>query len=171
MQSEMQKVQRILDDYLFYLDSLKKDSQAIYQGLRDAFLLLKKAERQIREINVPSVTEAYKDRFLSLYAQDAEIDGVILCAPVDVSKAKQLFLPFKDACDAFVRDVEKKYSDCKKAEQSFVYANAFRMEFTDSRPLLVTAEKAFNEGDFDRASDEALRVVRLFSSKNGSKND
>ena len=45
------------------------------------------------------------------------------------------------------------------------------MEFTDSRPLLVTAEKAFNEGDFDRASDEALRVVRLFSSKNGSKND
>ena len=171
MQSEMQKVQRILDDYLFYLDSLKKDSQAIYQGLRDAFLLLKKAERQIREINVPSVTEAYKDRFLSLYAQDAEIDGIILCAPVDVSKAKQLFLPFKDACDAFVRDVEKKYSDCKKAEQSFVYANAFRMEFTDSRPLLVTAEKAFNEGDFDRASDEALRVVRLFSSKNGSKND
>ena len=70
-----------------------------------------------------------------------------------------------------IKDVQNKYEQCQKAEQSYVYANAFRLEFSDSRPLLVTAEKAFNEGDFDRASDEALKVVRIFSStKNNDKN-
>jgi hypothetical protein len=38
------------------------------------------------------------------------------------------------------------------------------MEYVDSRGLLDTAEKSFNEGDFQRASANALKVVKTFSS-------
>lgn len=168
MKGEMDKVQRVLDSYIAYLQSLKDDSQSIYQGLRNLYIRLKEEECHIRQINLPSVSEAYREKFQRLYQQTKEIDGIVLKAPVDVSKAKAAFVPFQDACESLIAEVEKKYSDCRKAEQSYVYANAYRMEFTDSRPLLVTAEKAFNEGDFNRASDEALKVVRIFSSNKGN---
>ena len=171
MQSEMDKVEKTMDSYAAYLESLKKDSQAIYQDLRTLYLGLKKEEYHIRQIDLPSVTDAYSGRFAKLYEAIGNIDDIILKAPVDVSKAKTAFFPLKKECLALIDEVQKKYKDCLKAEQSYVYANAFRLEFSDSRPLLVTAEKAFNEGDFDRASDEALKVVRLFSStKESGKN-
>lgn len=171
MQAEISKITRTMDDYSHYLQSLKNDSQAIYQNLRALYLGLKEEQWHIRQINLPSIEETYKSRFEKLYRDTKAIDDIILKAPVDVSKAKEAFEPYRKECEALIKDVQNKYEQCQKAEQSYVYANAFRLEFSDSRPLLVTAEKAFNEGDFDRASDEALKVVRIFSStKNNDKN-
>ena len=54
---------------------------------------------------------------------------------------------------------------CKKAESSILYANAYRVDFFDSRPNLDRAEKAFIEGDFDRAINESIRVLDTFKSR------
>ena len=47
-----------------------------------------------------------------------------------------------------------------RAEDSIVYANQYRVDFSEVRVSLNTAESAFQEADFARASSEALTVIK-----------
>jgi septation ring formation regulator len=163
MQSEMAKVNRTMSDYSDYLNSLKSDSQLVYQGLRKYFVELKHAEYAVRTIGVESLTKTLSQRFTGLYQRIASIDQIILTEPVDVTKALSAFGPFKTDSEALIQEVNAKAEEANKAEAAIVYANVYRQDFTDSRPNLETAEKAFNEGDFSRASSSAVAVIKNFS--------
>lgn len=172
LEDEMKKVQRVVEDFSTYLDSLRDDSQSIYAGIRSYYLALKDEEWHIRDVHVRAFQTTYDDRFHELYKEASSIDQVLLLAPVDVFKARERFEPFAKKCDALLEETKRRNAECAKAEQAIVYANAFRREFTDSRPLLQIAEKAYFEGDFTRAKDEALKVVSLFTGKSAEeKND
>ncbi|MFA6861214.1 MAG: septation ring formation regulator EzrA [Bacilli bacterium] len=165
MQMEMDKVNSTMRDYVLYLSSLKDTSQKVYQGLRDYFYKLKGAEYIVKvTINVDSYTASVHDHFVDLYQRISKIDSIILKEPVDVNKATSLFNPFTAEADLLISQITKKEEEAKNAEAAIVYANAYRMEYVDSRGLLDTAEKSFNEGDFQRASANALKVVKTFSS-------
>jgi septation ring formation regulator EzrA len=119
-------------------------------------------------IGVDSFTNSVAPKFADLYKKIASIDGIILKEPVDVNQAVELFNPFKEASIALIEDIDKKADEASNAEAAIVYANAYRVEYTDSRSLLDTAEKAFNEGDFQRASSNALQVLKTFQSDSSS---
>jgi septation ring formation regulator EzrA len=169
MQLEMDKVNHTMSDYTDYLTSLKNTSQMVYQGLRDYYYKLKSAEHKVKvNIGVDSFTNSVAPKFFDLYKQIAAIDAIILKEPVDVNKAVELFNPFKEASIALIESIDKKADEAANAEAAIVYANAYRVEYTDSRTLLDTAEKAFNEGDFQRASSNALQVLKTFQSDSNS---
>lgn len=166
LQREIRKVDQTMQDYSTYLDSLKTKSQEIYVGLRNYYLKLKKAQYQMKnQIGVDSFIESEGPTFKTLYDEIATLDTLLITQPVDVPKASEEFAPFVAQCDELVSIIEKKSIECKNAETAIVYANAYRVEYTDSRPLLDTAEKAFNEGDFDRALENALSVIKSFSAQ------
>ncbi len=169
MQLEMDKVNHTMADYTDYLNSLKNTSQMVYQGLRDYYFKLKSTEHKVKVvIGVDSFTNSVAPKFADLYKKIASIDGIILKEPVDVNQAVELFNPFKEASIALIEDIDKKADEASNAEAAIVYANAYRVEYTDSRSLLDTAEKAFNEGDFQRASSNALQVLKTFQSDSSS---
>jgi septation ring formation regulator EzrA len=166
LQREIKKVDQTMQDYSTYLDSLKTKSQEIYVGLRNYYLKLKKAQYQMKnQIGVDSFSDSEAPTFKALYDEIAVLDQLLITQPVDVPKASEEFAPFVSQCDELVSVIEKKSIECKNAETAIVYANAYRVEYTDSRPLLDTAEKAFNEGDFDRALENALSVIKSFSAQ------
>jgi len=169
MQLEMDKVNHTMADYTEYLNSLKNTSQMVYQGLRDYYFKLKSTEHKVKVvIGVDSFTNSVAPKFFDLYKKIATIDSIILKEPVDVNEAVELFNPFKEASIALIEEIDKKADEASNAEAAIVYANAYRVEYTDSRTLLDTAEKAFNEGDFQRASSNALQVLKTFQSDSNS---
>lgn len=164
MQMEIEKVKRTTKDYQTYLAYLRDTSQEVYDGLKTYYVKLKKSAYILKtKIGVSSYIDALDSSFNALFDRMSKIDHIIMTKPVDVSKAKDAFVPFSKDCDKLIAMVETKAKQCEEAEAAIVYANVYRMDYTDSRPLLDKAEKAFNEADFDRAKDEALKVIKLFS--------
>ena len=164
MQTKITKVKKTMADYSSYLDDLKTTAENLYLGLRDYYILLKTAQYKIKsEIAVSSYVESISNDFNSLFNEINEIDKIILTQPVDVTKAQTAFEPFKEKCNNLIDVVKNKAEECKSAETAIVYANAYRMDYSDSRSMLDTAEKAFMEGDFDRAKEEAKKVINTFN--------
>ena len=164
MQTKITKVKKTMADYSSYLDDLKTTAENLYLGLRDYYILLKTAQYKIKsEIAVSSYVESISNDFNSLFNEINEIDKIILTQPVDVTKAQTAFEPFKEKCNNLIDLVKNKAEECKSAETAIVYANAYRMDYSDSRSMLDTAEKAFMEGDFDRAKEEAKKVINTFN--------
>lgn len=163
MDNEMNKAIRVMDDYEAYLISLKNDSNDVFMGLRECYVNLKKARNIVKEIDVPSYTKSIKDVFTEDFQNIEDITNIILNQPIDVPKAVSMFKPFKESVDGFISSIMNTKADADKAETSIVYANSYRVDYSDSRALLEQAEKAFSEGDFQRASSIALDVVKKFS--------
>ena len=63
----------------------------------------------------------------------------------------------KNALSLKLDDIE---SLQQNAEQSLVLANQYRIKFYDVRNSLLTAEKAFFEGDFSRTSDVTISIFK-----------
>lgn len=162
MDSEMNKAIRVMDDYSAYLNSLNEESTEVFEGLRNAFVSLKKAQNIVHSINVPSYTNSLKPTFESSFAEIKKINQIVVTTPIDVPLAKEKFESFKNSVDGFTAAINTKKEEADKAEMSIVYANLYRIEYTDSRGQLDQAEQSFYEGDFSRASSIALNVIQTF---------
>ena len=162
MQSEMDKVKRTINDYSDYLHSLRQISQDIFTSVRSYLYHLKKAEYQVRLIGVNSYQAVLVPRFQNLYERLAQIDKLVITTPVDVPTCQSLYQDFKNDADLLLVEINKRTDEADKAEQAIVYANAFRVDFHDSRQLLDSAEAAFAEADFTRSQSVALQVIKAF---------
>lgn len=162
MTNGMQKAIRTMDDYQAYLDSLKKDSSAVYQGLRTYYIKLKEGERKVRDIGVKAYSQSTEEEFGKLYTELEEIDKIVLTMPVDVTAAKSHFDSFEEEAGAFLASIENREEEAKEAEEAIVKANIYRLEYADAQPRLDSAEKAFFQADFTQARELATATANMF---------
>jgi septation ring formation regulator EzrA len=168
MDNEMSKAIQVMDSYEGYLNSLKEDSSAVFNGLRQTYVDLKNAQCVVAEIDVLAYTNSIKDEFAKDYQIIKEINDIVITKPINVPLALSKFKPFKSSVDGFLAGISNTKMEADKAETSIVYANAYRQDFTDSRALLAQAEQAFQEADFSRASAIALNIVKTFDAQSAN---
>ena len=166
MREEIDKVVVTMQEYQDYLDKVKNDSETIYSKIRDLYLSLKKTQYKIR-INIGSkaISDIYLKRINVLFDNLKTIDTMLTSQPVDVFNATNLFNSVNEKYNSIIKEVDELEIKCKKAESSILYANAYRVDYFDSRPNLDRAEKAFIEGDFDLATNEAIKVLDMYKIK------
>ena len=70
------------------------------------------------------------------------------------------YYDFKTAAKIGEEDLANIEKQVNQAEEAIVYANQFRLKFYDVRTALMTAEKAFFEGDFARTADETVSILK-----------
>lgn len=160
LQSEMKKITTTLDDFHRYLTSLKADSEQVYKEIREYFVKLKEAEYAIREINVQALSDYLSLGFRQAYEYLDSLNELILAQPIDVRRLDSLFAQARDHIDALLADVATEEELSVRAEEAIVYANQYRVDFSMVRSSLTVAENSFQEGDFARASAEALSVIK-----------
>lgn len=166
MREEIAKVVETMQEYQDYLDKVKNDSEQLYTKIRDLYLSLKHTQYKVRvSIGSKAISDIYLKRILVLFDNLKTIDNLLTSQPVDVYNASNLFNSVNEKYLTINQEVNELDVKCKKAESSILYANAYRVDFFDSRPNLDRAEKAFIEGDFDRAINESIRVLDTFKSR------
>ncbi len=163
MDNEMTKTVKVMDDYANYLNSLKADSSSLFSQLKDCFVKLRKTQNLVRNAKLNSYANTVKAVFEEDFATIREINSILISAPINVPLAKSKFASFSKSLEGFINSVNATLEDAKKAEAAIVYANVYRVDYSDARPVLAQAEQAFMEGDFQRATSLALNVVKLFS--------
>ena len=88
------------------------------------------------------------------------IGSLLQNPPLDVSLINEQIQELKEAKNALSLKLEDIESLQQNAEQSLVLANQYRIKFYDVRNSLLTAEKAFFEGDFSRTSDVTISIFK-----------
>ena len=158
----MSKAKQTMDDYVAYINGLKKTSEEIFLGIRTYYFHLKEAERKVKDIALNSYSASTSKEFTRLYNEIEEIDNIILTCPIDVTAAKNRYNSFTSETGAFIDSVNKSEKDCKAAEKEIVKANIYRLEHVDAASRLDEAEKDFLAGDFTSAQQIAKSVEEMF---------
>lgn len=143
-----------------YLSSLKVNVEEAYKYIADAYIILKDYESELRQINVNDLFSRFKSVFNQSYAYINQIGEIAQRLPIDVESIKQNLIPLKDNIKLITEQMKNLTDEAKKAEESIVRANVFKEGFYDARTGILKAEKAFFEGDFIRAWDESLNVIK-----------
>lgn len=157
------KICHSMDEYEAYLLSLRKDSQRVYEGIRNDYFVLLDAQNRVHLTNVNKFEEKMTPRFDALYQEIHDIDQFIVQFPVDVGKAVSRYEDLHKKINAISEESKNNWNDSRYAETCIVYANAYRLDHVDARKPLQEAENAFNNADFKSATKDALQVIKLFN--------
>lgn len=155
-----EKIKEHIASVQSYLNSLKDDSENAYNYISKAYLELKDYESLLRKVNVKSLINAYKSNFARCYELIDNIGNVIKVTPIDVSAINEYVELLKQEEESLIAHLANIEKQVNQAEEAIVYANQFRLKFYDVRTALMTAEKAFFEGDFARTADETVSILK-----------
>ncbi len=163
MRTEMTKCERTMKDYEGYVNSLKQSTEEIYQGLRQAVVDIVKTRNKIRMLGIDDFLKSSDLKINRLLAVVKDISDKLQVLPLDVTDLLTNYNSFHDDCTVFLSDSNKRLEEAYKAEQAIVYANAYRMDYTDCDKLVSEAERAYFESDFSRAYSKAIEANQSFN--------
>lgn len=160
LDGEMKRIEDTVEGFQNYLNSLKRDTETAYRILGETFLLLKKKERVIREMDIEAFSRNYVPKINRAYTYLERIDEVLKVQPIDVEVINENRHSLETIVDELKDKVEKESAALKYAEESLVYSNQYRQEFADVRKDLSIAEKNFFDADFDQTLNQTMEILK-----------
>lgn len=154
-----------LDEFDSYLASLKVDSEEAYKLIFDFFKKIKIAEKEVREINIPRLSEKYNECFDKSYELLNNINNLLRKTPIDVDSVNKSVSDLYDVSNDVLEggSIAQDHNMMLLAENAIMYANKGRSHLSDIDQLVAQAETFFNEGDFEQAyiiAGNALKKIK-----------
>lgn len=162
-----QQIEGDIDSIQNYLVSLKDDTNNGYNYFTKLYLELKKCESQIRKFDVPLITYSFSEEFSQCYDLLIDCGNVVNNLPIDVNLLNENTNNLKILFEKIKTNLSRIEETIYKAEQSIVYANQYRQGFDDVKATLVRAEKLFFEGDFAKANNETINMIKKIRPDSG----
>ncbi len=160
LNDEMQRIESIIQNFQDYLSSLKKDTESAFKLLSETYLLLKAKEQIVREMDIEYFSNLLNEKIARAYLCLDLIDEVIKVQPIDVEAINKHRAVIEDLVSEINEKVDRAAATLKYAEDSIVYANKYRQEFTDVRKDLSIAEKSFFEADFEETLNQTTEILK-----------
>ena len=154
-----------LDEFNSYLASLKTDSESAYRLIFTFFEDIKKAEKEIREINISRINEKYAADFDKSYELLNSIYTLLKESPIDVDQVNKCVAELYEVSNDILDDgsIAQEHNMMTLAENAIMYANKGRSHLSDIDQLVSQAETFFREGEFEQAyiiAGNALKKIR-----------
>ena len=165
LQQEASKVTQAMDEFQYYLESLKVDSENAYLLIHTFFYKLKSAEKNLRELNIPAYAEPLAIRLDQCYSTLEMIDSTLHVKPIDVERVNTLVQDLNMNGEVLLSEIDSQYNMSILAENAIVYANRERTNFVEVQKLLNQSEQMFEEGYFEKAYIEAGNVLKKYRSR------
>ena len=158
-----------IDEFNSYIASLKVDAEVAYKTVFDFYEKVKKAEAQVRKINVARISEKYGPQFDKMYELLNTIFTSITNSPIDIDNVNSLVHEFYDIANAILDDgeVSQDYNLMVLAENAILFANRHRYHLADVNNLLAQAETYFENGEFEKSYVLAGNVLKKIKENNG----
>lgn len=158
-----------IDEYNSYISSLKSDAEIAYKTVFDFYEKVKKAEYQVRRINVTKVYEKYNPQFEKMFNLLNSVYISLTTSPINIDEVNVLIHEFYDIANVILDDgeVAQDYSMMLLAENAILFANRHRYHLADVNNLLSQAETYFENGDFEKSYSLTGSVLKKIKDSNG----
>ena len=167
---KISKVQNVFDDFRNYLLSLKADSDNIYKFIRVYYEKMRVYENKVSLTYVKNFIDVYLEKLNFGYQYLVKLDKGLNYLPLDVMELDSIYNEAKSYFDNLFAEIDSNLVLLKRAEEFIVLDNRYRLLSLECRNSLVTVEKAFNEGDFSRASVQAANIFKRESNQEANNN-
>lgn len=163
LNDEVTSLNNVIKDYYDYIQLLNNSAQDMFNNLAKYYEKLKDAEVIVRHvISLDVYTEQTISNFEQLYKTISLINKLLITKPIDIVKITSIYDSFKLNCEGIISEVENKKQESKEAEDLITQANYYRINYSESRSYLDDAEKYFNEGNFELAKKNAIKVLNTY---------
>lgn len=166
LKEEIAKVDKVMNDYREYLQSLKTDSESLFMGVKHLYEDLIVINHKIKMTNINPFIDSTKDNIESIRSNINDLNNKLLNPPIDTISLMNVYTKLLDTTNEYFKYIQKMLDDKIKAENAIVYANRFRSEFTDCDLLLKQAESAYLDGKFSLSLSHAADALRQWESVN-----
>ncbi len=167
---KISKVKNVFDDFRNYLLSLKADSDNIYKFIRVYYEKMRVYENKVNLTYVKNFIDVYLEKLNFGYQYLVKLDKGLNSLPLDVMELDSIYNEAKSYFDNLFAEIDSNLVLLKRAEEFIVLDNRYRLLSLECRNSLVTVEKAFNEGDFSRASVQAANIFKRESNQEANNN-
>lgn len=157
MQDESNNTEHLIDEYMFFINSLRSDSEKAFSLIKDCFFKFKQAEMLLRDLNVESLNNQLSDKFDRGYKLIDSIYSLISVTPIDVSKVNIDTKELEELSKTFLEYIEKQVSLAHLAENAIIHLNRYRYELSDMQTLGLEVEKLFYAGRFEEAYQKSAQ--------------
>jgi septation ring formation regulator len=159
MQDESNNTEHLIDEYMFFINSLRSDSEKAFSLIKDCFFKFKQAEMLLRDLNVESLNNQLSDKFDRGYKLIDSIYSLISVTPIDVSKVNIDTKELEELSKTLLEYIEKQVSLAHLAENAIIHLNRYRYELSDMQTLGLEVEKLFYAGRFEEAYQKSAQPL------------
>ena len=159
-----------LDEFDSYLASLKIDSEESFKLIFTFFDRIKRAEKEVREINIIRVSEKYEKDFDKCYELINNINSLLKKLPINVDEVNKNVSDLYDVSNDILEGgaIDQDHNMMVLAENAIMHANKGRSHLSDIDQLVAQAETFFKEGDFEQSyiiAGNALKKIRAYNER------
>ena len=154
LRSSSESIISEIEDFNKYIASLKEDSESAYALIYSFFEQIVKAENEVEEINIKSVSEKYQVAFSHMYELLNTVYNRLVVQPINVEEVNREIAEIKELANSLLGEegqVIQDHNMAVLAENAIVYANSDRFHLSDINELVKHAEEYFRAGEFENA--------------------
>lgn len=163
LKQEVDQVESEMLAFKNYLTSLKNDVEKAYDLVSKYYYRVRKAEKILRDIAIPSVSEKYKDKIDQIYQYLEKINTTAMVLPIQVHEINNAvsFLNFEG--ESILNQIDQEETMLKLAESSLIYINKDRANFPELNNLVKQNEATFFAGEFEKAYNDTSKIIKHYA--------
>ncbi|MCQ2795005.1 MAG: septation ring formation regulator EzrA [Bacilli bacterium] len=163
LKQEVDQVENEMLEFKNYLTSLKEDVEKAYDLVSKYYYRVRRAEKILRDIAIPSVSEKYKAKVDDIYQHLEKINTTAMVLPIQVHEINEAvnFLNFEG--ESILNQIDQEDTMLKLAESSLIYINKDRANFPELNNLVKQNEKSFFEGEFEKAYNDTSKIIKRYA--------
>ena len=154
-----------VEKYNNYLNSLKSNVDTSFKYNHEAYLKIKNLESVLRDFNVDSISNDFKEDIDLIYSLMDEINVLIKTIPIDASQIIYKNTLLNKKLDEISLKIEDLSHYNKLAENNILFINRERMKFSDIHNHLLQAENLYINGEYKSAYELTEEIYKTLKNK------
>ena len=163
LKDECGVIEQELSEYRKYLSSLKIDVERAHELVFQTYYRLKKAEKILRDANIPNFTNKYQSKIDDVYTALEVINTTTSILPIDVAKINESANYLRFEGESIINQIDQDENMMQLAESAIVYANKDRNKSAAVNNILVQNETMFFDGEFEKAYNATREILKRSS--------
>lgn len=163
LKQEAEQIENEMLEFKNYLASLKADVEKAYDLVSKYYYRVRRAEKILRDIAMPAVSEKYKAKIDEIYQYLEKINTTAMVLPIQVHEINNAVSYLNFEGESILNQIDQEETMLKLAESSLIYINKDRAEFPELNNLVKQNEKAFFAGEFEKAYNETSKIIKRYA--------
>ncbi|MCQ2786805.1 MAG: septation ring formation regulator EzrA [Bacilli bacterium] len=163
LKKEVDQVESEMLEFKNYLTSLKEDVEKAYDLVSKYYYRVRRAEKILRDIAIPTVSEKYKAKVDDIYQHLEKINTTAMVLPIQVHEINEAVNYLNFEGESILNQIDQEETMLKLAESSLIYINKDRANFPELNNLVKQNQKTFFEGEFEKAYNDTSKIIKRYA--------